>query len=180
MKPCIICIVGASGSGKTTASFMLQMQFDWQAIVSYTTRPIRAGEMNGIDHWFVSPKRKPEAHAICAYTQFGGYEYWTEWRQFSSSAPNIYVIDEKGLIDLMSKEQAPFSFSLYTIKLNRLNLDGISEQRIARDKERNPLPDEFYDYVINNDGSIEELRTKLYSVAENIIKKLYNNGSTTK
>lgn len=35
MKPLIICIVGASGSGKTTASMILQQQLGWTAIVSY-------------------------------------------------------------------------------------------------------------------------------------------------
>lgn len=39
MKPLIICIVGASGSGKTTASMMLQKHFGWIAIASYTTLP---------------------------------------------------------------------------------------------------------------------------------------------
>lgn len=179
MKPVIICIVGASGSGKTLASMILQEQFGWKAIVSYTTRPMRAGEIDGLDHWFVTPDKKPNQKKICAYTQFGGYEYWTTWDQFNNLFPSVYVIDEKGLIDLQSKETSPFPFQLFTIKLKRSNLETIDEDRKKRDKERVQIPDELYDCVVCNNGSIEELKDSLYLIAQSIIPNLENNGSTT-
>ena len=171
MKPLIICIVGASGSGKTTASMILQQQFGWNAIVSYTTRPMRKGEINGKDHWFVKNSQVPPRNKMCAYNQFGGYEYWTEWNQFLTLFPSVYVIDEKGLVDLQSKEQSPFSFNLITIKIKRSNLQGIDEERKERDNERIHIPDELYDYIIENDGSMEAFRTSLYLTAQCIIQK---------
>lgn len=178
MKPLIICIVGASGSGKTTASMVLQKQFGWKAIVSYTTRPMRKGETDGVDHWFVKANKKPNKKQICAYTKFGNYEYWTTWNQFRMLFPSIYVIDEKGLIDLQSKEQSPFPFSLYTIKINRNNLEDIDQERKDRDKERVLIPDSLYDYVINNDGSMEQFKATLYLVGKCIIQKQEDYGST--
>ncbi len=171
MKPVIICIVGASGSGKTTASMILQKQFGWNAIVSYTTRPMRQGEKNGVDHWFVKSSQVPDKSKICAYTKFGGYEYWTEWNQFMTLFPCVYVIDEKGLIDLQSKESSPFPFTLITIKINRDNLSDIEEKRKERDSERIQIPDECYDYIINNNGSMEQFRLSLYLTAKCIIQK---------
>lgn len=171
MKPVIICIVGASGSGKTTASMILQKQFGWNAIVSYTTRPMRQGEKNGVDHWFVKSSQVPDKSKICAYTKFGGYEYWTEWNQFMTLFPCVYVIDEKGLIDLQSKESSPFPFTLITIKINRDNLSDIEEKRKERDSERIQIPDEYYDYIINNNGSMEQFRLSLYLTAKCIIQK---------
>jgi guanylate kinase len=171
MKPLIICIVGASGSGKTTASMMLQQQFGWNAIVSYTTRPMRKGEKNGRDHWFVKQGQMPPKNRMCAYTQFGGYEYWTEWNQFLTLFPSVYVIDEKGLVDLQSKQSSSFPFDLVTIKIKRDNLEGIDEKRKERDNERIHIPDEVYDYVINNNGSMEEFRASLYLTAQCIIQK---------
>ena len=53
MKTKIIAIVGPSGSGKTTLAEYFQRQFCIPTIVSYTTRPMRAGEANGREHWFV-------------------------------------------------------------------------------------------------------------------------------
>lgn len=171
MKPLIICIVGASGSGKTTASMMLQQQFGWNAIVSYTTRPMRKGEKNGRDHWFVKQGQMPPKNRMCAYTQFGGYEYWTEWNQFLTLFPSVYVIDEKGLVDLQSKQSSSFPFDLVTITIKRDNLEGIDEKRKERDNERIHIPDEVYDYVINNNGSMEKFRASLYLTAQCIIQK---------
>ena len=171
MKKKIIAIVGESGSGKTFASLYLQEKFGWNAIVSYTTRPMRKGEVNGRDHWFVESSQVPPKSKMCAYTQFGGYEYWTEWSQFQTSPYCVYVIDEKGLVDLMAKEQAPISFHLVTIKIKRNKKDGISQARQARDKERIILSDDFYDYVINNNKSLEAFRASLYLTAQCIIQK---------
>lgn len=171
MKKKIIAIVGESGSGKTFASLYLQEKFGWNAIVSYTTRPMRKGEVNGRDHWFVESSQVPPKSKMCAYTQFGGYEYWTEWSQFQTSPYCVYVIDEKGLADLMAKEQAPISFHLVTIKIKRNKKDGISQARQARDKERITLSDDFYDYVINNNESLEAFRASLYLTAQCIIQK---------
>lgn len=172
MKPLIICIVGPSGSGKTTASMILQKLFGWCVVVSYTTRPMRFEEINGKDHYFVKAKQKPPQHQMCAYTKFGGYEYWTCWEQFQILFPSIYVIDEKGLIGLQSKETTPFAFRLVTIKISRSNLNDIGQERKDRDKERIYLPDEFYDFVIDNNSSLEELTTKLYIVGKEITKKI--------
>ncbi len=177
MKPTIVCLVGDSGSGKTFASMHLQEVLGWNTIVSYTTRKKRDGETNGKEHWFVTDNDVPAQKNMCAYTVFGGYQYWTEWEQFRKDKVNVYVIDEKGLIDLQAKEQTPFSFNLITIKIKRQHKDGIDEQRIARDKERVNIPDDLYDYVVNNDYSIEAFRATLYLIGKCIERK-YNNGST--
>ena len=171
MKRKIIALVGESGSGKTFASQYLQEKFGWTAIVSYTTRPMRKGEIDGKDHWFVNASQVPPKSKMCAYTQFGGYEYWTEWNQFQTLFGCVYVIDEKGLIDLMTKEQAPISFHLVTIKIKRKNKKGIEKERVERDKERIELSDDFYDYVIDNCGSLEAFRAKLYLIGKLIIQK---------
>lgn len=170
-KKNVIAIVGDSGSGKTFASMYLQKMFGWEAIVSYTTRPMRKGERNGREHWFVKPSQVPPQEKMCAYTKFGGYEYWTEWGQFQTLFDCVYVIDEKGLIGLMAKEQAPVSFNLITIKIKRDKKDGIDIERQERDKDRVQLPDEFYNYVINNNGTLEAFRATLYLTAQCIIQK---------
>ena len=132
---------------------------------------MRKGEVNGRDHWFVKPSQVPPKSRMCAYTQFGGYEYWTEWNQFQTLFDCVYENNEKRLIDLMAKEQTPISFQLVTIKIKRDKKDGIDEARQARDKERIELSDEFYDYVINNNESLEAFCASLYLTAQCIIQK---------
>lgn len=179
MKSTIVCLVGDSGSGKTLASLYLQEVLGWNTVVSYTTRPMRDGETDGKEHWFFNnaASKVPDKAEMCAYTVFGGYEYWTLWKQFVNDKVNAYVIDEKGLINLRSKEQTPIRFNLVTIKINRNKKSGIDEKRIARDNDRVSLPDNFYDYVVNNDFSIESFKAALYLIAKNIERK-YNYGST--
>ncbi len=178
MKPVIICIVGASGSGKTLASLTIQEQFGWKAITSYTTRPMRKGEYNGLDHWFVSSDLVPSKERMCAYTKFNNYKYWATWDQFSETTPNLYVIDEKGLIDLQSKETTPFSFQLFTIKIKREDLSSIDKERVDRDKEREQIPDEFYDYIVYNNDTLEAFRANLYLVGQCIKQQIEDYGST--
>ena len=46
-------LVGPSCSGKTSFAKMLEI-VGWERIVTYTTRPARPGEVNGVDYNFVS------------------------------------------------------------------------------------------------------------------------------
>lgn len=175
----IVAIVGDSGSGKTLASMILQDVLHWNTIASFTTRPMRDGEKNGKEHWFVDESSVPSQDKMCAYTVFGNHQYWTEWGQFIDNAINVYVIDEKGLINLQAKEQTPFPFHLVTIKITRDDKREIDKQRIARDKDRISIPDELYDYVVHNDYSIEALRATLYLIGKCVERK-YENDSTNK
>lgn len=160
----IVALVGSSGSGKTHASMYLQEKFCWDAIVSYTTRPMRDGEKNGRDHWFVKKKDKPLKKHMCAYTKFGGYEYWTTWQQFSSLLPMVYVIDEKGILDLVENiKDKPVR--LVKVKINRPVRDDIDEERKSRDGERIELPSSFYDFNVNNDTTIDNFHTALNFIA---------------
>src|SRR5687767_14982578 len=53
----LIIISSPSGAGKTTLARRLLREFpDLSFSVSYTTRPARVGEQNGIDYFFVSPE----------------------------------------------------------------------------------------------------------------------------
>ena len=50
----IICLLGASGSGKSTIENELATHHKYSKIVSYTTRQPRDGEVNGKDYFFTN------------------------------------------------------------------------------------------------------------------------------
>ena len=52
----LITITGPTCSGKTVLQKLLEAK-GLQGIVSFTTRPPRAGEVNGEHYWFMSPDR---------------------------------------------------------------------------------------------------------------------------
>ena len=54
----IYCVMGKSSSGKYTVYKKLKEQYkEFRLIVPYTTRPIREGEKDGVEYYFVSEDR---------------------------------------------------------------------------------------------------------------------------
>jgi guanylate kinase len=82
----IFYIMGKSSSGKDTIykSILNDNKLNLKSIVMYTTRPIREGEVNGIEYYFVSEEkldkleREGKVIEIRAYnTVFGVWKYFT-------------------------------------------------------------------------------------------------------
>ena len=153
-KNTIICIVGKSGSGKTTLSIELLKHYNIPFICSYTTRPMRDGETDGIEHQFVTDNDMPNKNDICAYTKFGGYQYWTTFSQLDENNVSTYIIDEAGIeyFNNVCKGR----YNVYYVNVIRDNLDEIDKDRLERDNDR---VTETYSYncTIYNNGSINDM-----------------------
>lgn len=91
----LFCIVGKSGSGKSTIANTLVEEFDMTQVESYTTRPKRDNELGG--HTFINDMDtyKFKEDEIVAYGVYGGYKYFATKEQLNSS--DIYVVDKQGL-----------------------------------------------------------------------------------
>lgn len=155
----LITITGPSGAGKDTVARMLSEKTGIPVLCSYTTRPMREGEENGREHFFVKECDVPHSDML-AYTQYGGYEYWTLKSQLQGNI--IYVIDEEGLRNLYHQCPDVPTVHLYvdaTEKERRAR--GVSEERIERDKERKTLPEDFYQYFIHNSDEYWVLNNKV-------------------
>ena len=79
--PKLIIPMGKTATSKDTISKVLLEAFSIQPIVSYSTRPIRDNEYDGVEHWFVDDKKmddlmldKSELLAY-AYQEKTGYRY---------------------------------------------------------------------------------------------------------
>lgn len=169
MKPKIIAMVGPSGAGKTFAAEYLKKELGISVIVSFTTRPIRIGETNGVEHFFVEEAEMPPQNQMLAYTKFGGHHYWAEVRQALKNDRCIYVVDEKGLLYLMDNFSHNFEVIPVLIKRDVKRLSSeISIDRIKRDDSRINIEDNYYQYVIVNDGTLEEFKEKLLSTIKQI------------
>ena len=162
----LITITGPSGAGKDTVARLLSDMTGIPLLVSYTTRPMREGEQNGREHWFVTECTTPSLQML-AYTVYGGYEYWTDINQVHGKA--IYVIDERGLRDLQSRFPAVEIQSIFvtaskTIRKTR----GVSEERIKRDEERVLIPLDEYSYEVDNEGTEQYLLAQLRQIAKRL------------
>ena len=158
----LITITGPSGAGKDTVARMLSEMSGYKVLCSYTTRPKRDGEVDGWQHYFVEKCDVPHDKML-AYTQYGGYEYWTTIDQVKDKA--IYVIDEDGLKALCEKFQDIELFKICVAARERTRLyRGVSQERMDRDKQRKLMPLSFYDAVIFNNDSLSVLRDEVQRV----------------
>lgn len=163
----LITITGPSGAGKDTVARMLSDLGGYKVICSYTTRPKREGEIDGVEHHFVEKCDVPHDNML-AYTQYGGYEYWTTIDQVTDKA--IYVIDEDGLINLCEKFSniKLFKICVSAEEDSRLRR-GVSQERMDRDKKRKCLPLSFFNAVIFNNDSLSDLYDEVLQVRYMIV-----------
>lgn len=165
----IFAVVGQSGTGKTTMAKMLSEKLHIPTIVSYTTRPRRHNEEDGVDHYFVDGM--PPKECMLAHTVFGDYDYWTLHTQLVPG-PCVYVIDEKGLADLRSEFGGILNICSMLIKRPYDELvKEISPNRLTRDEERMKLPETDYDIVINNDGTLAQFYRKAIQSVKEVIEE---------
>lgn len=167
-KTIIVAIVGLSGSGKTTLVEHLKEVYNIPTVCSYTTRPQRDGEVFGREHKFVSEEcylyHRDQAHDIVAYTNFGGYHYWSTREQIEAHDVVTYVIDEAGLRELDLKWSYKYQIIPIQIVSNHLRAD---QERIDRDAEREPY--EWYMSSVYNTGTLKEFLLEGTYIIGNLI-----------
>lgn len=82
----LYCLIGKSSTGKDTILKKLLESNDYtlESMISYTTRPIRENEVNGVEYYFVDEKKRDELKKkgkiieLRRYnTCFGTWDYFT-------------------------------------------------------------------------------------------------------
>lgn len=170
--PTIVCVVGPSGCGKTTMARVVEGALDIPMLVSYTTRPKRDNEIEGVDHHFVTEDQMPPKEEMLAYTNFGGYHYWMPFFEIPYTGTGVctYVIDEKGLQMLKEQYSDQFIVKSILVKRNKKFLvEQVGQERVKRDRDRISIPEKDYDYVVTNNGRIDDFLIKSLNIFRQFI-----------
>jgi guanylate kinase len=72
----MIILVGESASGKSTVEKELVKTYKLKRIISYTTRPPRETETDGVDYHFISKEKFHELEMNNFFAEIGNYRGW--------------------------------------------------------------------------------------------------------
>lgn len=118
----MIVIVGGSSSGKSTLAKTFVNEFSMYAIIPYTTRAPRKGEVHGRDYYFVSKEEFEQLKSKSFFAETGkyrDYEYGTPKDQCTRN--KVLVATPSGLRQLKkNKELDVFSVYLRVPRRDRL------------------------------------------------------------
>lgn len=132
MKRKLLCVVGVSGSGKTTITEKLCHEYGLKEVESMTTRAPRYPGETG--HTFVS-KEEFDKHEMVAYTLFDGNEYGVPTSMLDEA--DLYVIDIDGVKMLRQKYQNKPLMVVYLdispeVAAQRMRSRGDGEAKITK------------------------------------------------
>lgn len=182
----MIVLAGASASGKTEAAKLLASKYGITKVITTTTRPMRNGEVNGRDYFFVDDatfKKMIEEGRFVEYTTYNGYMYGSTKDQIASD--KCVVIDPAGLRAYISlNDPSIITFFLDSSEETRHKrmlergdkLENI-ESRLKHDKaafveELLPVVDYHINTEIFNVSEVADLIHKVYK--EELLKKSKN------
>lgn len=172
MKHTIIAMVGPSGAGKTAISKAMA-KAGIPYVVSYTTRPMRKGETEGVEHHFISQKQADALfdsiktspfmffEQVPAFTVINGHSYFIKASQLTEHPVATYVVDEAGLLGLQDWNDEFKDLHIISVYIDRDRAEiakYTDAERMARDSERRALPADTYTIrVINDSQSLDQL-----------------------
>lgn len=179
----LYCVLGRSCAGKDYFCKKLTKKYPekFKMVVSYTTRPKRSDETDGVEHYFVTKEefdKIRQENEIIAYTQIGEYEYMATKKELEKS--NIYIIDPKG-VEYLSKnfpEIPTINFLIDGGKSNATRSENLRSDHETKYVKRSVAEKEMFDkfsmtghYVhINNDMNNDDG----YDVFDRIINLIEN------
>lgn len=143
----IVVLVGKSGSGKSKIEKELVRRYDWHKVVSFTTRPMRDGEVDGVDYYFISESQfleYKENKELIEEAEYRGWHYGIHKSQIVGDNINIIVAEPHGHKQIKDKynnrvvdfyvecDDAERILRMLKREINSSNLKGVVEEIIRR------------------------------------------------
>ena len=186
----IIVLLGASATGKDTVAKHISEKYNMPMAISYTTRPMRSNETQGVEYYFISDDEMHEKfknREVIEHTSYYiqsedvSYTYANVVGEFEKGDYILTILNPHGLYQF---NKSQYKDNLVSIMLNcdarvrlirSLNRDenvNVKEvlDREIRDEldfiERRPKTD----YEIDTNKPLEEVFNNIDNVIENILK----------
>lgn len=148
-RPTLVTITAPTCSGKNFLRDMMELHFEWDRLVSTTTRAPRAGEVEGSDYYFISREQSLAMEARGEFEElieFRGTRYGVTKdemrRKMNSKVPATVILEPQGL-EVYRKlciEQEWDMFSIFIYATEKLRIERLM-QRTVKDIENGIAPD---------------------------------------
>lgn len=158
----ILIFTGKSASGKSTMENLITDNLRYDKIISTTTRPIRAGETDGVDYHFVTDSEfetMKENNEFLETTNYRGWNYGATKKELEEKKNAIFVIDSVGFRTLKKSGMDFISFYITVPDQTRyirqlLRGDDIMETALRSERDKACFQDfeKEVDFVVNNDS----------------------------
>ncbi|QGN20172.1 GTPase [Weissella koreensis] len=97
----VLVITGNTGTGKTTVARYLAEKYHFTQVVTHTTRPPRAGEVDGQDYYFETEASFPKNHYL-EQVVYSNYHYGSSYeglnRAWEKNSLITIVLDTAGAL----------------------------------------------------------------------------------
>lgn len=173
----IFCLIGSSASGKTTVETLLS-EVGIKRIISYTTRPMRKGEKNGVQYHFIDDDTFLKMASEGKFAETAKYREWfyglslegIDYKNDNYVAV-VTIHGYKELVKIIGKENV-IAINIKVEERERLirqleRGDDVDEviRRLHADREDFKDVEKICDYVVEN-KQIAITTEEVYSIIE--------------
>ena len=165
----MIILVGKTCSGKSSVAEILRTRYGYERIVTYTTRPPRENERNGVEYHFISQeeferlKSEDFFFETTSYDVASGETWYYGTPKYALKNGSCIVMNPEGM-KKVKKMLDPDAYDIKVIYLNtseamiwnRLRQRGDSSDEASRRIDSDALDfesiDNYYDVAITTDS----------------------------
>ena len=166
----MLVIIGPSASGKTQIVNKLIENYNMKKMVTYTTRPMRQHEVDGLDYHFISVddfQKKIKEGFFLEYVNYNNNYYGTSKNSLSSD--KVVILESEGLKKYINeaRNQIKIVFIRCSKEIRRIrmtsrgdDIESINKRLLNDDNVFNNEIMKISDFVIDTSNSNTEKDTK--------------------
>lgn len=177
--------MGESAAGKSSIEKVLAQRYGYKRTISYTTRPPRVGEVDGVDYHFITEEEYADKFNSGFFVETGAYNGWlygTTKEQYDKST--VCVLTPHGLRQIKKNlaEENMVSFYIMVPRRDRLikilergdDIDEAVRRNQSDVGQYDGIEDEV-DYVVCNEGYIQSTEALASEIVQLVKEKEQNN-----
>ena len=166
-------LVGPSASGKTEVVKYLINHYNMRKLVTYTTRPMRIGEVNGADYHFVSRtffEAKLKENFFLEYVEYNNQLYGTAYEDLAPD--KVVILEPSGVKNYLAKVRrevkvcylkTPIEYRKKRMLARGDDLESINRRLAGDDAIFTPELEELADWtILSDDISVPEMSEWIY------------------